>query len=181
MTYFFIQNRIQEARARGSSSSRSSQTTRPVRAPAKYQPAPAPKKSQPKPAPKPVKVVTILTCPIEPEGYEVVGTNMGGQEVCRLKVPTLSSLLLPDLYKVIEENTGEHWWNIRLVASGGEVLPGRNRAVTLEDALATAVKEGKLAEISEMASSPAPNGRAALLRKWLGSMTSKVKGGKARQ
>jgi hypothetical protein len=138
---------------------------------------PAPAKSQPI---KVQKVVTILTRSIEPQGYEVVGTNMGGQEVCRLKVTSLSSLLLPELYKVIEENIGGDPW---LVTIGGEVLPGRNQAVTLADALATARApvNGQLAEISPTAPKPAPNGRGALLRKWLASITSKLKGRNARQ
>merc|ERR1712091_134731 len=84
---------------------------------------------------RPVKVITISIHSIEPQGYEVVGTNIGGQEIYRLKVKTLSSLLLPDLYNAIEENTDG---DPKLVAIDGGLLPGRHQALTLADALATA-------------------------------------------
>lgn len=82
--------------------------------------------------PRPVKVVSIQTQTIKPRGYEVVGTTLGGNEVCRLKVLNTSAFLLPDLYKVIEKNTDG---DLRLVTNDGVILPGRDQVVTLTDAL----------------------------------------------
>jgi hypothetical protein len=107
-----------------------------------------------------VKVVTISTRSIEAGGYEVVGTNMAGNEVCRLKVTTLRSVLLKDLYEVIEKKIGSDCIP-RLVTLDGKLLPACGSALTLATAL------GK--------PSHAPSRVGALLRKWLGGIASKAR------
>jgi hypothetical protein len=119
-----------------------------------------------------VKVVSIQTQTIKPRGYEVVGTTLGGSEVCRLKVLNSSSFLLPDLYKVIEKNTDG---DLRLVTNDGVILPGRDQAVTLTDAL-TDRHNLKPADDKETAAQQTiPNTCGASLRKLLSSITSRRK------
>lgn len=148
--------RASKKRASSCGPSRSCQTSRPLlgdesvsgirtATPQKVTP-PTPPTSQP------VKVVSISTCSIEARGYEVVGTDMAGNEVCRLKVQTLSSYLLKDLYEVIEKNIGSDSCIPRLVTMDGELLPARDSALTLATAL------GK--------PSGASSRGVALLRKW---------------
>merc|ERR1719265_1417627 len=122
--------------------------------------------------PQPVKVVSIQTQTIKPRGYEVVGTTLGGNEVCRLKVLNSSSFLLPDLYKAIEKNTDG---DLCLVTNDGWMLPGRDQVVTLASAL-TDKHTLEPADDKETAPQQSiPNKWGASLRKLLSSITSSRK------
>jgi hypothetical protein len=119
-----------------------------------------------------VKVVSIQTQTIKPKGYEVVGTTLGGNEVCRLKVLNPSFFLLLDLYKAIEKNTDG---DLCLVTNDGWMLPGRDQVVTLTSAL-TDRHNLEPADDKEAAPQQSiPNKWGASLRKLLSSITSRGK------
>jgi len=131
-------------------------------------PSPPPTSKVTPPTSQPVKVVTISTrsMSLHPHhigvgcGFEVVGTNMAGNEVCCLKVRSLSSVLLKDLYEVIEKKIGSDCIP-KLVTLDGKVLPADGSSMTL----ATALDKP----------SDAPSRVGASLRKWLGGIASKAR------
>merc|ERR1719265_496750 len=122
--------------------------------------------------PQGVKVVCIQTQTIKPRGYEVVGTTLGGNEVCRLEVLNPSSFLLPDLYKVIEKNTDG---DLCLVTRDGGILPGRDQVVTLTDALSGRHNLEPADDKETAGRQSFPKKWGASLRKLLNSMTSRGK------
>jgi len=122
--------------------------------------------------PQGVKVVAIQTQTIKPRGYEVTGTTLGGNEVCRLKVLNPSSFFLPDLYKVIEKNTDG---DLCLVTRDGGILPGRDQVVTLTDALSGRHNLEPADDKETAGRQSFPKKWGASLRKLLNSMTSRGK------
>lgn len=118
--------------------------------------------------PVPVQVVSIHTQTIERGGYEVVGTTLGGDEVCRLTVTTPSSFLLSDLYKAIEKKTD---YDLCLITNDGGILPGRNQVVTLADALTNRHND----EPTNDTAKSLPNSLRASLRKLVGSIALRAK------
>eukprot|EP00746_Dinoflagellata_sp_MGD_P009945 gnl/MRDRNA2_/MRDRNA2_120389_c0_seq1.p1 gnl/MRDRNA2_/MRDRNA2_120389_c0~~gnl/MRDRNA2_/MRDRNA2_120389_c0_seq1.p1 ORF type:complete len:183 (-),score=16.54 gnl/MRDRNA2_/MRDRNA2_120389_c0_seq1:606-1154(-) len=125
--------------------------------------------------PRPVKVVFIQTQTIKPRGYEVVGTTLGGNEVCRLKVLNPRSFLLSDLYQAIEKNTDSLIGDLCLVTNDGGMLPGHDQVLTLEDALTQRHNLEPVGDKETAAQRSTQNKWGASLRKLMISITSRGK------